>query len=390
MPPIGKPRKRAGTQVEETPATKALRAEIQQAVSSAVKDAIPMIIDHVNQAKENTSNLTDLSSGEIDNIQAQTPQIAQVQVRTFPEGASTQATAGNDVTQNIVDHIRELSGESGNAQVSSNWQNHFDQGVPVDHHVTPAKRLAILSHQYVDFNTLIKKDNETLKSFSLKLHNDDMVVVQNESGTLENTSKSIGLWESQFLIYATVLCRKEPEQAVGLFHYLNHIRSMNRSGYDWYKYDQSFRRLHADNPLAYPFSRDVISLQMQCLHNPSQNRQNQMRNNAAAAKTKSTYGQWGYKSNYNNNYNHGDKGNNNTPFPKGTCWVYQRGMSCNGRCDWPTTHFCCYCKGDHPAVACPGGKSESENQHTTDHRRDNSSAKVNQSSNKTKAGKGAQ
>ena len=54
------------------------------------------------------------------------------------------------------------------------------------------------------------------------------------------------------------------------------------------------------------------------------------------------------------------RGSHETPFPLGTCWTYQRGSECDGRCDWAHTHHCCYCKGNHPAVRCPDSKGSSE------------------------------
>jgi hypothetical protein len=344
----------ADQEAEATEATQHYEATeaMHHAVAEAVQAALPAIIMQIQEAVE--------------------PQSGPSYDGNLTRGASAPHTLSDGQEQlqvQIQQHLNDLTGEKSGQNQNIDLCNSYDQGVPVDHYISQAKRVSILAHQYVDFTTLIKKDNEaSTKKFSLQIGSDDMLIIHNEQDNQGTANRNIGLWTSQFLVYGTVLCREQPNQALGLFHYLDHIRSMNRLGYDWYKYDQSFRRLHANDPSIYPFSRDIVQLQMQCAPSLAQLRQqNPNRGPASLPKPRNGGGKWDSKFSHNSwdtrPSSGWDRNKSEMPFPKGTCWVYQRGLPCNGRCDWAHMHFCCYCKGDHPAVRCTSNRSEPTDTH---------------------------
>ncbi len=99
------------------------------------------------------------------------------------------------------------------------------------------------------------------QAVSVSMQDDDILIVQNNPLQQPETMP-ITAW-LYFAVYSTVLCRSDPLQCVGLFHYMEHIRKLKDLGYDWMKYDISYRKLHADNPTLYPFSQDLIQLQME-------------------------------------------------------------------------------------------------------------------------------
>ena len=293
---------------------------LQEAVTSAVQAAIPSLLVQLKEA------MTKSASPESDDI------------------------IDNTVEQSVQDHLKNLTGEKNGP---NDLHNTYDQGLPLDHDISQKLRANILVHQYVDFDQLVKKQKETNnKSFSLEIKNDKLVV-NNDVENTDVSNKAIGLWLSQFAVYATVLCRDQPDQAVGLFHYMDHIRSLKFLGYDWVKYDTSFRKLHASNPHMYPFAVDCLQLQMKCTLPVAQYNRQQQNSRSTAKATKTSSSQYpGSKHTYLSE----------PPFPFGTCWIFQRGNYCNGQCNWPNSHQCCFCSGDHPGQFCKSRNSQGNQQ----------------------------
>ena len=324
--------------------------ELQTAVANAVRDAIPIIVAQLQQDTATAATPYVLSPADLT-----TPQQPIASCSTGPPTVVTHeapidvpAPAPTYSITPVQQHINNLTGEVGSMP---SGQVHYDQGIPVDHHLPQTKRVDILNHQFVDLGTLLKKPTAgSQKTFSLQLRGDDTIVLQNEHLPSNHTTNDIGWWLSQFTIYATVLCRAYPDMAVGLFHYMNHIRYLKRQGFDWVKYDQSFRHLHASGPQLYPFGTELVQLQLQCTP-PFQQTVNHTQTRGPLPRPK--YDNASLEAKY-------ARGPRETPFPPGTCWKYQRGSDCDSGCNWAHTHHCSDCKGNHPTVRCPGRGGSSE------------------------------
>ena len=260
------PKRRKGKSVADPQPAGFSSAELQSAVATAVRDAIPIIVAQLQQG-----TTPDIATPNVPSPADLTPQ-QQQPIASTSTGPPTVATHEDPVDvpapvpaysiTPVQQHIINLTGEVGSIP---SGQVHYDQGIPVDHHLPQTKWVAIMNHQFVDFGTLLKKTTSgPQKTFSLQLRGEDTIVLQNEYLPSDHTTNDISMWLSQFSIYATVLCRAYPDMAVGLFHYMNHIRYLKRQGFDWVKYDQSFRHLHASGPLLYPFGRELVQLQLQC------------------------------------------------------------------------------------------------------------------------------
>ena len=286
-------------------------AQISDAIAAAVQAAIPTIVHQVHQLQANQT----VSDG-------------------LPQTQSTE-------TIPLSDHITHLTGESDSDPINPDdlLDFDYDEGVPVDHHLTDRQRQMILSHQYIDFRSLIKKPKSVRKkTLSFNVDSNDNIVVEQDDGS---ASMSITAWLSAFTIYSTAYCRQYPKQSVGLFHYMDHIRQMKDNGFDWLKYDESFRKIRSSNVAKYPFHKDLVQLQMKCTQIPQPNAQSfgNKTNRPSQPSSKSSRAP-------------GQSTPTPPPYPYGTCWMYQNGAHCDGNCRWPDTHQCCYCFGKHPAVRC--------------------------------------
>ncbi len=92
----------------------------------------------------------------------------------------------------------------------------------------------------MNFSTLVNKVEPEKKPIAISLQDDKTCRVHNDSATSLDYL-AITAWISCMSIYSTVLCRAELDQAVGLYHYLEHIRKLKERGADWSKYDISYR-----------------------------------------------------------------------------------------------------------------------------------------------------
>ncbi len=189
-------------------------------------------------------------------------------------------------------------------------------------------------------------------------------------GKPDPKSEDFEKWLTQFNIFATVLTRAQPKQAVKLFHYLEYIRTLRKNGQDWAKYDQLFRRLHERFPKRYPFHRQVHSLLPQCQLGQANVTANNVKPKASATVTSGSV--------YPAALYHSSAATKNAPyrpdttpdfkytFPTGTCWKFQRGEACPG-CNWQDGHRCCVpdCGGSHPASRCTKFHSSSSSSTST-------------------------
>lgn len=294
-----------------TPAVNVNSKAFKDAVAKAVEAAVPAIIEQVKASEQEVSEEAMIVEDVVDQ---------HLEHFASPTTPQVYSNAG-EIDDNLF----------SSAPVD------IETGIPLDYHITGKVRELITSHSYVDFTTLLKKDNDAPKarSFSLKVHNDE-VLLQSQFENVQQ-SQSINLWISQFSIYSTIMLRAHPEQAIPLFHYLEHIRSLLTTGYDWAKYDQMFRKLHATNPTQYPFNRDLPTLMLKCQMKTHSSEPQKKFDNKRPSTSQSD--QWPKKDRLE------------PPFPLGHCWTFQRGEFCSG-CKWREGHKCCYCGGAHPGIKC--------------------------------------
>ena len=304
-----------------------IQIAVKDAVSAAIGAAIPAIVDQLRADQP--------SHNPIGNVTEQQE---------------------SEANMTIHDHIQSLTGEQ---QATVTYD--YDQGVPLDFFLTDKQRKTIISHQYIDFATLVNKvEPDKKKPIAISLQDDNICIVRDDSAS-SSDYLAITAWISRMSIYSTVLCRADSGQAVGLFHYLEHIRKLKDRGIDWSKYDISYRKLHASNPSLYPFGRDLIQLQMECSPSVSTRHYTQPpANQSQLARYKSSPWVTSGRSQPTNLRPQYHNSSQNTrystrdppPFPMGTCWIYQNGKTCSGGCHWPDTHKCCYCAGNHPGIQC--------------------------------------
>ena len=296
----------------------------KDAVASAVREAIPAIVDQVktwDRSQTEEAMIDDAVDQHVQQLVAPQPHarssITQ-QSLAYPGPANPQGTGEHGPPQNAL------------------ATPDIESGIPIDYHLSQKTKDLISSHSFVEFSALLKKnpDSSKPKSFALKIQ-DDQFFVEGQSD--HQMPQSINLWVSQFAIYSTVMLRAHPEQAIPLFHYMEHIRSLNATGYDWSKYDQAFRKLHASNPSQYPFDRDLVVLQLKCQTKPTIPESSKKHENKRMGNFQSSQ--------------HRKKERLEPPFPFGTCWTYQRGEYCPG-CEWKEGHKCCYCGGRHAGCRC--------------------------------------
>ncbi len=213
----------------------------------------------------------------------------------------------------------------------------------LDAEVSEKQRKLITEHKYIDFNSLIKPIDKPKGKRKLDIQSGPEGYYFQETDDDTKDSVDFDLWESQFLVYATVLSRAQPSQAVGLFHYLAHIKNLSKSNdTDWYKYDQKFRRMHESNPKLYAFEVDVWKIQNLCRIDKNSRLTKPNKFDRKPATTTSS-------SHYNRNAPY--KPTSDQSFPKDTCWKFQRGEYCPG-CNWKGGHKCCWCQGGHPGSRC--------------------------------------
>ncbi len=358
--------------------TKAFR----QAVAEAVAQATPLIAAQVLQQQQqpipqNNNNDVEPEVLEVDNNNgdntveesvAQHIQDLRQRGEQRPERANSEISFNYNANKNY-NNLNNNNMNSSFFPIAQSSQSHsndpfmptfledIDMGTDLDQDVPPKLRQEIIMHKFVDFDSLYKPKLDGTKGgrhVQVKLQEQGFSVTEEPRETPK--SSSLDVWLYQFSIYATVMIRSQPQHAVGLFHYLDHIRKLAKKGCDWAQYDKQFRKAHAANPRKYPFRRNMLSIELECSKlekEPQENKfKKQDRRNASA-----TYTGRGARSNY---FPGGKK------FPEGTCWKWNRGDFCSG-CSYPDGHVCCWCKGVHRAVNCPQSHVQDyEQQNQTD------------------------
>ena len=304
----------------------------KDAVAAAVQAAIPALVRQLKVVDNTNMDGTDDHPTPLQPQRVPVPR----QAAEESQAQNTPAQATQEVEQSVQMHLHDLTGER--VKVAKRKTS-----LPVDHHLTSDQRVKIASHQYIEFHTLTKKSVYEKKTYVMKIKNDAIVVEDSEEALRDKVF--INTWLSQYTVYATVMVRAHPELAADMFHYMDYVRFLHtQSGYDWAKYDMSFRKLHASDPQEYPFDRDMIDLQMRCEKKKERVAQGYSGSNQYSVRQEGKpRSDTGYSTPYSRN--------SEPPFPYGTCWAFQRGQNCPG-CDWPDTHKCCHCQGAHPGSKC--------------------------------------
>ena len=279
-----------------------------------------------------------------------------------------------EVDSSVMEHLHDLTGEKDSVVSEVTFKtkspkppshvSDVDKGMSLDYYVPSNVRSEILQHKYIDLSILSKKaPQKQNKNIPLAVDPITNQIVMNPVSTGDQIS-NIEIWVTNFTIYATVIIREQPEQAIGLLHYLSHIRKLAATRHDWIQYDQSYRKLHESNPEQYYYGRNLMDLQMDCKLDPSQQsafpNQQQQKGSRKRPFSQSQSQNQSFRGNQFSNQpfrgesaTGGDFGKRKQaiPFPWGTCWTFQWARQCNG-CDFPDTHKCCFCSQRHPGIQC--------------------------------------
>ncbi len=343
----------------------------QSAVAEAVKEAVPQIIHEFQQLQQKETNNDSAATG------------SGTGRGIVQEATDNHANDLTGETHTLVDEDISIRGQIHRPQpvvpepharpppepVKRPFDNPYDWGVRLDASVTPKQRETILAHKYIDLKTLFKRDDRPTETKQYVKVQDNKFVLEDE--VVVKGGDDIDAWTVQFSIYATVMVIEQPQEAYGLFHYLDYVRYLNTQGYDWQSYDTQYRKLHEDNPKLFPFYREYYSLAFKC-----EKRARTETETVPRPKPSYDYSQQQQYNNQQPRY----RPRNRQPFrassyrtavpddapedPYGYCWVFNRGQQCQG-CEFPRGHTCWWCDGRHAGVRCSARPGQSTATHTT-------------------------
>ncbi|MES9883961.1 MAG: hypothetical protein ABW185_24190 [Sedimenticola sp.] len=184
-------------------------------------------------------------------------------------------------------------------------------------HVQPELCQKIWLSQYVNLNSLLKKEQSSTAS----------LLSLNEQGVLEvkqKTAKSVTNirdWTDAFLIFTAIFIKKHPSMASELLEYMSIIReaeSRSSGSFAWRLYDENFRMRQAVKPQSW--AKINPDLWLRTMTNAG---------NATPDLRLSSYNR----------------------RPTGLCLDYNNKGCFFRSCKY--THRCTACKGDHPEPKCP-------------------------------------
>ena len=241
----------------------------------------------------------------------------------------------NGVTDNIVTaHINDLTGEPDIPTTSKGSFNSIKR--PVDFHVNDKIRSKIWANEYVEMASLVEHRSEPEFSVVARGQSEFRIIQQAPPKKIDH----IGQWNSAFMIYLAIYCKKYPNQISNLIQYSKRVRSLASKGGDWSRYDSEFRKLRESE--FNDWADTDWELWFECL-----------------TSSMSVRGNLHNKPNYQSQ--HSFRKQSNRPqgkkHPKGSCYKFHE----TGRCTRPNcsfNHTCYRCEGSHPISKCSKDRAQ--------------------------------
>lgn len=230
--------------------------------------------------------------------------------------------AANDAVVQATDELTMMPvGMSGQTTPSSVFSS---ASVSLVARVPVKLRAKIWADEYFDLGTLLSHSPADMK-FSVSISHDS----SQPRLCLEPANKvpritTIHQWVSAFNSFVAVYTQRKPAATADLLKYTEVVRDIATKGGNWRYYDEQFRFLRQSSPSSFPWGQVHWELWFYSLHN--------FRGHAGqqTSQPKSTRKSQQF-------------------FPKGTCWAFQAGRTCNG-CQYE--HVCYKCGQGHPASQC--------------------------------------
>ena len=133
--------------------------------------------------------------------------------------------AQNFLTDNVMTaHIHDLTGEPDVPTTSKSSFNSIKR--PVDFHMSDKIRSKIWANEYVEMASLVEHRSEPEFSVIARGQSEFSIIQQ----TFPKKTEHIGQWNSVFMIYLTIYCKKHPNQISNLIQYSKRVRSLASKG----------------------------------------------------------------------------------------------------------------------------------------------------------------
>ena len=300
-------------------------------VEAIVERAIPTIIEKVVSQVATSLDAHSSKSGPQPNSRA--PESGQGQHSKGSSQQSEENDSEDEVEEILQDHLDKLSKESTSDE---------DSDVEVDvsefkYYLTEREVISVRKEEYLDFEKIHRRVHRKTGGPKVNVTLDGAQFEFDASQTENKTSSlTIQEWIYVFLSFQAEHVRLFPKDGPVMPKYMELILSMSERGLDWRKYDENFRMSRAKwrrikgtrKTGICNWNKTNIELYLACSNVQKVNNVQQSRQ-SVTPQTKSTPIS---RSSYR--------------IPN-TCWRYQEEV-CSGACQWPDTHHCFICMGNHP------------------------------------------
>ena len=189
----------------------------------------------------------------------------------------------------------------------------------------------IWAHEFIDFGVLLSQSPNNPK-YSLSLtssvgeSNQPQLTLEPNQPTKK--IHTINQWHSAFNIFVAIYAEKFPQDTPKMMKYCEIVRDIAAKPGDWLFYDEQFRYIRQSAPDQFPWDVVHWELWLKAVTNFRPKSQSAISTNDKSS-SRSRPRQF---------------------FPKGTCWNFHAGSTCNG-CRFE--HICYKCGSKHPATQCP-------------------------------------
>ena len=180
---------------------------------------------------------------------------------------------GSEDSDSLQHVLQSLLGEQGGEE--SNYNFLGTDELPLGANLPERLISKIRQGEFVDFPLLLDP-HEDQQSIIVNTVNGQPSINVKKASSSKITS--ISQWTDAMLIYGAIYIQAQPKQASAFFKYMDFIRSMSKSGSNWFNYDELFRRVREktnrswDSPLLIPFINSTNSRHNQGQSQGSQNR----------------------------------------------------------------------------------------------------------------------
>ena len=226
------------------------------------------------------------------------------------------------VTRSVEEADQQLTGTVPPTDTPRTSKHSFlSAAIPLGQRVPQKVKAQIWANEYVDFtvllnNTVSKAEDEFV--FKIERSNGGQPSIVIAPNQKKQSLQTIDQWQSAFQVFVATYSEKAPHDTPALMKYASVVKELATQGANWHFYDEHFRRLRENQGAPW----DQIHSELW------------LRAHSFRAKTTTTSG----------------KPRATSPFvPRGYCWKFHKGMSCNG-CSY--LHQCFRCGQQHTITKC--------------------------------------